>query len=216
MTGIDTLVVPWSTLWQPTLTFATLCFLMLPSQRLARRWQFALLFELGALSLIPINGIALAIYLRSVIDDLAITTVLVLSLATLVRLKLLAVPPRLQQTELLCIFAALALILYPASLGLTYFDPYRLGYAPRPMLVLMGLLTVVLLWRRKADPAICSVGVRKWLPSNVAIHRSFAVMSGAVNTASRCMASSPTGAAPLPRNSLSPFCRCRFRAESSS
>ncbi len=148
MTGIDTLVVPWSTLWQPTLTFATLCFLMLPSQRLARRWQFALLFELGALSLIPINGIALAIYLRSVIDDLAITTVLVLSLATLVRLKLLAVPPRLQQTELLCIFAALALILYPASLGLTYFDPYRLGYAPRPMLVLMGLLTVVLLWRR--------------------------------------------------------------------
>jgi uncharacterized membrane protein len=148
LTGIDTLVVPWSTLWQPTLTFATLCFLMLPSQRLARRWQFALLFELGALSLIPINGIALAIYLRSVIDDLAITTVLVLSLATLVRLKLLAVPPRLQQTELLCIFAALALILYPASLGLTYFDPYRLGYAPRPMLVLMGLLTVVLLWRR--------------------------------------------------------------------
>ena len=148
MTGIDTLVVPWSTLWQPTLTFATLCFLMLPSQRLARRWQFALLFELGALSLIPINGIALAIYLRSVIDDLAITTVLVLSLATLVRLKLLAVPPRLQQTELLCIFAALALILYPASLGLTYFDPYRLGYVPRPMLVLMGLLTVVLLWRR--------------------------------------------------------------------
>ena len=148
MTGIDTLVVPWSTLWQPTLTFATLCFLMLPSQRLARRWQFALLFGLGALSLIPINGIALAIYLRSVIDDLAITTVLVLSLATLVRLKLLAVPPRLQQTELLCIFAALALILYPASLGLTYSDPYRLGYAPRPMLVLMGLLTVVLLWRR--------------------------------------------------------------------
>ena len=148
MTGIDTLVVPWSTLWQPTLTFATLCFLMLPSQRLARRWQFALLFGLGALSLIPINGIALAIYLRSVIDDLAITTVLVLSLATLVRLQLLAVPPRLQQTELLCIFAALALILYPASLGLTYFDPYRLGYAPRPMLVLMGLLTVVLLWRR--------------------------------------------------------------------
>jgi hypothetical protein len=148
LTGIDTLVVPWSTLWQPTLTFATLCFLMLPSHRLARRWQFALLFELGALSLIPINGIALAIYLRSVIDDLAITTVLVLSLATLVRLKLLAAPPRLQQTELLCIFAALALILYPASLGLTYFDPYRLGYAPRPMLVLMGLLTVVLLWRR--------------------------------------------------------------------
>ena len=148
MTGIDTLAVPWPTVWQSTLTFATLCFLMLPSHRLARRWQLALLFGLGALSLMPINGIALAIYLRSVIDDLAVTTLLVLSLATLVRLQLLASPPRLQQTELLCIFAALALILDPASLGLTYFDPYRLGYAPRPMLVVMGLLSVVLLWRR--------------------------------------------------------------------
>jgi len=148
LTGIDALAVPWSTLWQPTLTFATLWFLVLPSHRLARRWQFALLGGLGALALMPINGIAPAIYLRSVIDDLAITTVLVLSLATLVRLQLLAAPPRLQQTELLCIFAALALLLYPASLGLTYFDPYRLGYAPRPMLVVMGLLTVVLLWRR--------------------------------------------------------------------
>lgn len=142
------LVVPWSTLWQPTLTFATLWFLVLPSHRLARRWQLALLAGLSALALLPIDGIALAIYLRSVIDDLAITTVLVLSLATLVRLRLLAAPPRLQQTELLCIFAALALILYPASLGLTYFDPYRLGYAPRPLLVVMGLLTLVLLWRR--------------------------------------------------------------------
>lgn len=148
MTGIDTLAVPWSTLWQPTLTFVTLWFLMLPSHRLARRWQLVLLAGLGALALLPIDGIALAIYLRSVIDDLAITTVLVLCLATLVRLQLLAPPPRLQQTELLCIFAALALILYPASLGLTYFDPYRLGYAPRPLLVVMGLLTVVLLWRR--------------------------------------------------------------------
>lgn len=148
MTGIDTLAVPWSTLWQPTLTFVTLLFLALPSHRLARRWQFVLLAGLGALALLPIDGIALAIYLRSVIDDLAITTVLVLCLATLVRLQLLAPPPRLQQTELLCIFAALALILYPASLGLTYFDPYRLGYAPRPLLVVMGLLTLVLLWRR--------------------------------------------------------------------
>lgn len=148
MTGIDTLAVPWSTLWQPTLTFVTLCFLMLPSHRLARHWQLVLLAGLSALALLPINGIALAIYLRSVIDDLAITTVLVLSLATLVRLQLLATPPRRQQTELLCLFAALALLLYPASLGLTYFDPYRLGYAPRPMLVAMGLLTLVLLWRR--------------------------------------------------------------------
>ncbi len=148
MTGIDALAVPWSTLWQPTLTFVTLCFLMLPSHRLARRWQLVLLAGLSALALLPIDGIALAIYLRSVIDDLAITTVLVLSLATLVRLQLLATPPRRQQTELLCLFAALALLLYPASLGLTYFDPYRLGYAPRPMLVAMGLLTLVLVWRR--------------------------------------------------------------------
>ena len=148
MTGIDALAVPWSTLWQPTLTFVTLVFLVLPSQRLARGWQLALLVGLSALALLPIDGIALAIYLRSVIDDLAITTVMVLSLATLVRLKLLTAPPRLQQTELLCLFAALALLLYPASLGLTYFDPYRLGYAPRPLLIVMGLLTLMLLWRR--------------------------------------------------------------------
>ncbi|MES3006770.1 MAG: hypothetical protein V4751_03265 [Pseudomonadota bacterium] len=140
--------MPWLSLWQPILTFVTLLFLVLPSQRLSRPWQLGLLAGLIALALLPIDGIGLSIYLRSIIDDLAITTLLVLSIATLVRLRLLAAPSMRQQTELLCVFTALALFLYPATLGLTYFDPYRLGYSPRSMLVVIGVLTLVLLWRR--------------------------------------------------------------------
>jgi hypothetical protein len=45
-------------------------------------------------------------------------------------------------------FAAISLVLYPATLGLTYLDPYRLGYAPRLLLAVAGTLTLALLWRR--------------------------------------------------------------------
>ncbi|MNL21895.1 hypothetical protein D3C87_1432090 [compost metagenome] len=41
-------------------------------------------------------------------------------------------------------------MLYPATLGLSDMDPYRFGYSPRPMLILMALLTFGLFYLRNS------------------------------------------------------------------
>ena len=61
-------------LWQAHLSFAMIIFLVMPSFGLNRVWRIALLFALLAGSFIPLDGISLAAYLRSHMDDLAITS----------------------------------------------------------------------------------------------------------------------------------------------
>jgi hypothetical protein len=98
--------------------------------------------------MVPINGISPATYVRSVFDDLALTTTFALLLGTAVRMDWIRRPDEAHLTGLLWMFAAISLVLYPATLGLTYLDPYRLGYAPRLLLAVAGTLTLALLWRR--------------------------------------------------------------------
>ena len=134
-------------LWQAHVSFAMIIFLLLPSLGLKRSTRIALLVALLAASFIPLDGLSLAAYLRSHIDDLAVTTLVFMAWGCLRRLDWL--PPAHQgQTPVLIIFAAMALMLYPATLGLSYLDPYRFGYSPRPMLVVVALLTFGLLYLR--------------------------------------------------------------------
>ena len=134
-------------LWQAHVSFAMIIFLLLPSLGLKRSTRIALLVALLAASFIPLDGLSLAAYLRSHIDDLAVTTLVFMAWGCLRRLDWL--PPAHQgQTPVLIIFAAMALMLYPATLGLSYLDPYRFGYSPRPMLVVVALLTFGLFYLR--------------------------------------------------------------------
>ncbi len=134
--------------WQSLASAALPLFLLLPTARLAPAGRYVLLLVLLALALVPINGITPAMYLRSVFDDLALTTSLALLLGTAVRLGWMARPPEAQLTLLLWLFAGMAVVLYPAALGLTFFDPYRMGFAPRLLLTVVGLLSLGLLWQR--------------------------------------------------------------------
>lgn len=134
-------------LWQAHFSFTMIIFLLLPSFGLDRAARIVLLIALLAASFIPLNGLSLAAYLRSHIDDLAITTLVFMVWCCLRKLGFL--PPAQQSaTTVLIIFAALALVLYPATLGLTYLDPYRLGFSPRPMLIVVALLTIGLFYQR--------------------------------------------------------------------
>jgi len=135
-------------LWQPALSFALPLFLALPSARMSTSRRAALLAGLLVLALVPINGMMPAIYVRSVIDDLALTTMGALLLGTAVRMGWMRRPAEAQLTVLLWIFLAMTVLLYPAALGLTYFDPYRIGFSPRILLALIGALSLTLLWRR--------------------------------------------------------------------
>ena len=108
-------------------------------------WQAHLTFALlGALAL------PLAAYLRALVDDLAVTTVIAMGWAIAVRMNVFAPLAAMHRWQLLVGFGLLALLLYPATLGLTYADPYRLGYSPRPLIVAIGLLALLMLhWRNR-------------------------------------------------------------------
>lgn len=134
-------------LWQAHISFAMILFLLLPSFGLSKAWRVALLLALLAVSFIPLDGLTLAAYLRSHIDDLAVTTLVFMAWGCLRRMDFLP-PAQHGQTSVLVLFAVMALALYPATLGLSDLDPYRLGFSPRPMLVFVAVLTMALFYLR--------------------------------------------------------------------
>ncbi|MFJ2479796.1 hypothetical protein ACIOWE_05915 [Pseudomonas sp. NPDC087598] len=135
-------------LWQAHLSFILLGFVLLGSLRVTRRWRPWLLPALAIISFIPLNELPLAAYVRSFTDDLAITTLVLLGWASLLRLGIVEPLKPSAHLQLLLLFGLLAAVLYPATMGLTYVDPYRWGFNPRPMIVCIGLAALALLWLR--------------------------------------------------------------------
>lgn len=110
--------------------------------------QFVRLLVLLGISFIPVEGLSLAAYMRSFTDDVAITSLVALTFVAAVRMGLVKQLDRTIRLQVLVLIAALALFLYPATMGLSYFDPYRLGYNPRPLILIIGLLALGLLMLR--------------------------------------------------------------------
>jgi len=137
-------------LWQAHLSFVLLGFVLLSAFRFSAPWRPWLLPLVAAVSFIPVNELPLAAYVRSFTDDLAITTLVLLAWVALHRLGVVQPISRAYQVQMLLLFAVLSVLLYPATLGLTYVDPYRWGFNPRPMIVLVGALALLMLWRRNA------------------------------------------------------------------
>ncbi|ROM55137.1 hypothetical protein BK648_06455 [Pseudomonas poae] len=135
-------------LWQAHLSFVLLGFVLSSLFGFTRRWRPWLLPLWAVLSFIQVNELPLAAYLRSVTDDLAISTLVLLGWVALCRLGLLQPLERAHQLQLLLLFGGLSLLLYPATMGLTYFDPYRWGFNPRPMIVMVAAAALLMLWLR--------------------------------------------------------------------
>lgn len=138
-------------LWQAHLSLTLLAFLLLPTAKLSRAGRSLLLLGLALASFIAIAGLPLAGYLHSLTDDLSITSMVALLLAVLVRLGLIAPMASRSRWQMMFCFGLLALLLYPATLGFTYFDPYRLGYSPRSLIIAIGALALLMgFWRNTA------------------------------------------------------------------
>ncbi|MDN5517328.1 MAG: hypothetical protein L0G82_18990 [Pseudomonas sp.] len=133
--------------WLPHLAFTLLAFLLLAPIGRHRPLQALKLCICLLLSLVPVQGISLALHLRTYIGDLSVASLAMLGWATLSRF---GAPPADARDRLasLALFASLAVLLYPAALGLSYADPYQLGFEPRPMLLVLGLLCAVLIVQR--------------------------------------------------------------------
>lgn len=144
---------------QAYLTFALVAFLFLPlasCSQVRRLLMFLLILAAGTIPL-P-SGLPLAGYLRGLTDDLAITTMIWLVLAALVKCGMQRAPQKVVTIQLWLMFAALALVLYPAAMGVGMLDPYRWGYSPRPLILGIGALTLFMLWLGNGMAALMLTG----------------------------------------------------------
>lgn len=130
--------------WLPHLAFTLLVFLLLSRSRAVQPWLWGALLAAAVLSVAPLQGMSLALQLRTYMGDLSISSLVLLTCAVLGRFGLPA-PAARDRLMMLGLFAALALLLYPASLGLSYSDPYQVGFEPRPLLLVLGALCLVLI-----------------------------------------------------------------------
>jgi hypothetical protein len=123
-----------------------------------RRW----LVSIGtfAAALVPIEGIPIAGYLHGVASDLSVTT-LVLCIAGLVaRVSGVGGVDRRELSVLLALVLAGAAVLYPMSLGLTRYDPYRLGFRSEGFLLALLILALAAwLFRNRLVLAVVCAGV---------------------------------------------------------
>ena len=116
-----------------TLSCGMLLFLLLPGgARLSTPQRWVALTACMMVALLPMgHGLTPTTALRGAVGDLSVITVCWLAAATAGRL--LGRRPLVDGRERLAaasVVLAGALLLYPAALGLTGWDPYRLGYGP--------------------------------------------------------------------------------------
>lgn len=135
-------------LWQAHLFFSLALFLLATSLAPDLKSRLIILASASMLSFVSLNGLSLASYVRSFTDDLAITTAIVLVWLSLQRLGVKLPGVDRPGTLVVIVFAALAVVLYPATLGMSYSDPYRLGFNPRPLIIAVALIAFVLLYLR--------------------------------------------------------------------
>lgn len=129
------------------LNLALLIFLILPSRHLLLQGRLILLFGALSASFVVVDGLSLGDYMRSYTGDLAITSSIWFAACTLCRLRGRDKLSENHKGQMAVCFAALALFLYPATLGLSYLDPYRLGFSPTPLLLAMAAVALWFWWR---------------------------------------------------------------------
>lgn len=119
-------------------------------KQLDRRKLAMLAAAVFFLLLIPLDGLPLAGYARGMVGDLSITSVV------LVWAVLLHPCPAQQEsrTPLLILIAAAALFLYPMTLGMSLYDPYRLGYHD---MLLVGVVLLVACFAWLAHQALITL-----------------------------------------------------------
>jgi len=137
----------------------------LPVAARLHRPYFSLLLGVVAIAaMIPFGDLPLAAYVRGIIGDLSIVS-LVLLLQSMTR-PLCGWPrPDVQsRVALLALVALGAVALYPMALGAGLFDPYRLGYGSPWLVGALLLIALAAYFRRMVLVAFClTLAVLAWV-----------------------------------------------------
>jgi hypothetical protein len=110
--------------------------------RLRRAHPTPLLLAALVVALVPLGALPAAGYLRGIVGDLSVTTVLLLVRGLLRPVFGWEASDARSRTALQVLVAAGGLVLYPLALGLGPFDPYPFGYASPWFLGLLLALAV--------------------------------------------------------------------------
>lgn len=139
---------------QTYLTFSLVLFLLVPLGQLSTSRRLGVLVGLTVLGMLPlVQGMSLAGYLRGVTDDVATTSLVWLIAGALMRLGVISTWARPQPLQLWICFAVLGAVLFPAAMGVGMIDTYGWGFTPRPMLIAVAGLTLVMVLLRNAAGA---------------------------------------------------------------
>lgn len=117
-----------------------------------RRAAIALLLLLGLF--VPVNGLSVAQWLRSIVGDLSVLMLVVLLNILLQRLLNFSLLGASSRKLLLMCVAMIGVVFYPLALGLSAYDPYQLGYTPVLLSVLLVSLSLILWVVRHRDLAV--------------------------------------------------------------
>jgi len=154
---------PWWTWGAAWIAWVGAWSALLPLRARSHPVRIASGVGLAALAWIPVAGLPLLAYQRGWIGDLSVTTTLLLALSLgrryALEFRVGAWVSGAERQSLLMLAAACAVVFYPMALGLTAFDPYRLGYGEPVMLIAVAAMAAVC-WarRRMAVAAVLAVG----------------------------------------------------------
>ena len=124
-------------------------------RRLPWMVRACILLALIVLGFLPVGGLPLAGYIRGLTGDLSITTWILLIAASVSFVADRELYAARSKTVLMFVVLSGGVFLYPMALGLTYFDPYTLGYGSRPFLVVLFVLALWAVQRELYLVALC-------------------------------------------------------------
>lgn len=137
---------------------------LLPGVAHLQRPYLALLAGMALLvALVPFGGLPLAVYVRGIIGDLSITSLILLALSILRPLFSLRRADIHSGFVLQILIALAAVVLYPMALGLGLFDPYRWGYGNPWFMGVLLLMALAACFRQFHAAAFCiALAVFAW------------------------------------------------------
>jgi len=119
------------------------------------RLRLGLVAVLLALGLfLPVSGLTIAQWLRSVTGDLSVLTLVIFSSILAQRLFHFNLVAAHSKKRLLLVVAVVGVVFYPLALGVSAFDPYHLGYAAVWMSALLCLASIIAWLSAKRDLSI--------------------------------------------------------------
>jgi len=130
------------------LLLAAWIHLMLPrAANIKAVYSLPVLLSCLVILLLPVNGSPVFYYLRAYIGDLSITSVAFFGAYFIQRGFGKNIYQAIEVKYLQTLVVLLGLFLYPFALGLGQLDPYRLGYHPQALIILL-FFSAIYFWHK--------------------------------------------------------------------